>query len=257
MSVDPALVRGAKLLVHEKDASITLEPPVWFMGKTRIQESTRVGAFTYFRGDNIIGSCASIGRHCSIAGGIRIGEAGHPLDWMGTAPFQYKANHWSWHPAADSVEAIDPEAGGRASFRGTPATIGNDVWIASNIVILRGVNVGDGAVIAAGAVVTQDVAPYSIIGGVPAKAIRKRFPDDVIAELLELAWWKYVPNDLSGIQFDDIAVALPQLRRRIESGIEPYSPATVTIDAPVKKPAAPQPSAPSTRERIARRIRRR
>ena len=69
--------------------------------------------------------------------------------------------------------------------------IGNDVWIGYEAVIMAGVSIGDGAIIGARAVVTRDVPPYTITGGVPAKAIRKRFSDDVISELLKLQWWNW------------------------------------------------------------------
>ena len=72
--------------------------------------------------------------------------------------------------------------------------IGNDVWIGFEAVILSGVTIGDGAIIGTRAVVTKDVPPYTIAGGVPAKPIRKRFSDDVISELLKLQWWKWSEN---------------------------------------------------------------
>ena len=68
-------------------------------------------------------------------------------------------------------------------------TIGNDVWIGENAVILGGISIGDGAVIGAGAIVTKDVPPYTIVGGVPAKKIRSRFPDDIVKMLLKIQWW--------------------------------------------------------------------
>lgn len=67
--------------------------------------------------------------------------------------------------------------------------IGNDVWIGANAIILQGVTIGDGAIIAAGAVVTKDVPPYAIVGGVPAKVIKYRFSDEVILKLLQIKWW--------------------------------------------------------------------
>ena len=69
--------------------------------------------------------------------------------------------------------------------------IGNDVWIGRNAIILPGNTIGDGAIIAAGAVVTHDVPPYTIVGGVPARPIRKRFSDDIIEKLLEIKWWDW------------------------------------------------------------------
>ena len=72
--------------------------------------------------------------------------------------------------------------------------IGNDVWIGFEAIILSGVTIGDGAIIGTRAVVTKDVPPYTIVGGIPAKAIRKRFSDDVICELLKLQWWNWPEN---------------------------------------------------------------
>ena len=72
--------------------------------------------------------------------------------------------------------------------------IGNDVWIGFEAVILSGVTIGDGAIIGTRAVVTKDVPPYMIVGGIPAKSIRKRFSDDVICKLLKLQWWNWTEN---------------------------------------------------------------
>lgn len=72
-----------------------------------------------------------------------------------------------------------------------PVLIGNDVWIGANVVILPGVKVGDGAILAAGAVITKDVEPYTVVGGVPAKIIRKRFDNDMIEMFLKIKWWDW------------------------------------------------------------------
>lgn len=93
--------------------------------------------------------------------------------------------------------------------RGTQ--IGHDVWIGANVTILRGLTIGHGAVIAAGAVVTDDVGPYEIVGGLPAKRIRKRFDEETIARLLEVACWNLDYERLAGTPFDDIAAALDHL----------------------------------------------
>ena len=74
--------------------------------------------------------------------------------------------------------------------------VGNDVWIGYEAVILSGVKIGDGAIVGARAVVTKDVPPYTIVGGVPAKPIRKRFPDDIIAKLLKSRWWDLPPAEI-------------------------------------------------------------
>ncbi|MDE6773391.1 MAG: CatB-related O-acetyltransferase, partial [Treponemataceae bacterium] len=74
--------------------------------------------------------------------------------------------------------------------------VGNDVWIGQNVTIMPGIRIGDGAIIGARAVVTKDVPPYTIVGGVPAKPIRKRFSDDVIEKLLKLKWWDLPPEKI-------------------------------------------------------------
>ena len=75
---------------------VEIEPPVRFMGQVVSAMSTRIGAFTYLVG-GVVDDCSSIGRYCSIAAGVRIGEADHPVDWLGTSPFQYDGTRFGWH----------------------------------------------------------------------------------------------------------------------------------------------------------------
>lgn len=86
--------------------------------------------------------------------------------------------------------------------------IGNDVWIGYEAVILAGVTIGDGTIIGTRALVTRDVAPYTIVGGVPARELRLRFPEETIAELLTLKWWDWpielIQNNLAALQSGDI-----------------------------------------------------
>lgn len=88
--------------------------------------------------------------------------------------------------------------------------IGNDVWIGYEAVVLAGVTIGDGAIIGTRAVVTKDVPPYTIVGGVPAKPVKKRFPEEVISALLEIQWWKWprerIAENIGAIQSGDIHV---------------------------------------------------
>ena len=124
-----------------------------------------------------------IGKYCSIACGAKFlfTSANHAMRSLSTYPFPIFANHWGldW---ADVSEAWDNKG---------DTVIGNDVWIGYEAVILQGVKIGDGAIIGTRAVVTRDVAPYSIVGGVPAREIGKRFPPDVIERLLALRWWDW------------------------------------------------------------------
>ena len=127
-----------------------------------------------------------IGKFCSIACGAKflLNSANHTLRSLSTYPFPIFYEAWGLEPAR-VAEAWDNKG---------DIVIGNDVWIGYEAVILAGVTVGDGAVIGTRAVVAKDVPPYTIVGGVPAKAIRKRFPDETIARLLDLQWWDW-PRD--------------------------------------------------------------
>ena len=124
-----------------------------------------------------------IGKFCSIACGARFifNSANHAMTSLSTYPFPLFFVDWglerknvtdSWDNKGDIV-------------------IGNDVWIGYEAVIMAGVSVGDGAIIGTRALVTKDVPPYTIVGGVPAKAIRKRFSEETISSLLEIKWWNW------------------------------------------------------------------
>lgn len=122
-----------------------------------------------------------IGKFCSISDEVKIFLGGnHRIDWTTTYPFAGLTGEW---PEAETVSDHNISKG--------DVVIGNDVWIGYGASILSGVTIGDGAVIGAFALVTKDVAPYSIVGGNPAKEIKKRFSEEKIAELLKLKWWNW------------------------------------------------------------------
>lgn len=150
-----------------------------------------------------------IGRFCSIADKVEILlGGGHHMHWTTTYPFSAFSDVW---PGSKSLP--DYRAGGGN------VTIGSDVWIGSGAMIMPGVTIGHGAVIAARAVVTHDVAPYSVVAGIPARAIRPRFTSDIIAGLLETAWWD-LPDDmitkllplLQGDHAKELILTVKQLR---------------------------------------------
>ena len=124
-----------------------------------------------------------IGKFCSIACGAKFlfNSANHALGSLSTYPFPIFFEEWDL-----TVENIP-----RAWDNKGNIVVGNDVWIGYEAVVLAGVTIGDGAVIGARAVVTHDVPPYALMGGVPAKFIRKRFDDDTIQSLLSLCWWDW------------------------------------------------------------------
>lgn len=146
-----------------------------------------IGRFSYTGINSFIFSC-SIGAFCSISWNVSIGGSNHNLDRVTTSPL------WRFKKMQQSSEHYNDELLERLNSI-PPLTIGNDVWIGTNAVVLRDINIGDGAVIGAGAVVTRDVEPYTIVAGVPAKPIRKRFDDKIIAALLDIQWWNW-PADV-------------------------------------------------------------
>ncbi|HDI3293785.1 TPA: CatB-related O-acetyltransferase [Vibrio cholerae] len=120
-----------------------------------------------------------IGSFTSIASGVILGGARHPIEWLGMSPVFYKGR--------DSIKTKFVE------FELPPpkrVTIGNDVWIGRNAIVLPGVSVCDGAVVGAGAVVTKDVPPYAVVAGNPARVIKYRFDEFLIAELMDIKWWE-------------------------------------------------------------------
>ncbi|HDB9767750.1 TPA: CatB-related O-acetyltransferase, partial [Escherichia coli] len=107
----------------------------------------------------------------------------------------------------------------RTSWRAHPDTIiGSDVWIGAQSIVKAGVNIGHGAIIAANSVVTKNIAPYSIVGGSPAKVIRMRFNAEQISKLLELRWWELSLEEISDLEFGNIDSCIESLLkiRRIE-----------------------------------------
>lgn len=141
-----------------------------------------------------------IGKFCSVACGAKFlfNSANHTLDSLSTYPFPIFFEEWNLD-VKDITKAWDNKG---------DIIIGNDVWIGYEAVIMAGVTIGDGAVIGTRAVVTKDVPPYTIVGGIPAKPIKKRFSQENINTLLKLKWWDWskekLSQHISGIQSGNI-----------------------------------------------------
>lgn len=140
-----------------------------------VGDGVEIGDYSYVNRGSMIGS-GKIGRFCSIAYGCQIGMQQHPLHRISTSSRLYGAR-----------SILNSRL--KTNEFPNPPVIGHDVWIGSNACIMQGVEIGNGAVIAAGAVVTKNVGPYEIVAGVPARPIRKRFDDETIRFLLEWQWW--------------------------------------------------------------------
>ena len=161
-------------LIH-KSCEISKKAEIGPMVRMR---NVKLGDYSYVG----IGSTlhnTKIGRYCSIADKLVCGLPNHSLSLLSTSPlFTMRSNgtHYSW--TNESLYYTAPKV-----------KIGNDVWIGYGVTIVNNITVGDGAVIAAGSVVTKDVPPYAIVGGVPAKILRYRFDEGVRKALLKLKWW--------------------------------------------------------------------
>lgn len=158
-----------------------------------------VGDFTYFADTDFekhvthhydfIGDKLIIGKFCQIGAGVEfvMNGANHQMNAVSTYPFYIFG---SWDQSAPSKEDLP--------FKGD-TVVGNDVWIGQNSTILPGVHIGDGAIIGLNSVVTRDVPPYTIVAGNPAKAVRKRFDDELIDLLLKLKWWDKSVEEINAL----------------------------------------------------------
>ena len=180
------------------------------LGASRVS----IGRFTYGTENVSVrqwgeGAALRIGAFCSIASAVNVFLGGnHRSDWATPFPF----GHIYQEQLGGGEIVGHPQTNG-------DVTIGDDVWIAHGVTIMSGVTVGAGAVLAINATVLRDVAPYQIVGGNPAKPIRQRFGDDVVALLLELRWWDLPVEVITAIAPElskpPEAAALKELIRRV------------------------------------------
>lgn len=170
-------------MIHRMYRIVTFRPGIYgkyghgckFQHGVLCDENTKIGKYNYF-GKYCTITSTIIGNYCSVAPFVSIGPGEHPLDLISTSGVMLNACNLKY-------DLISKET-----------VIGSDVWIGTHVVILRGVHIGNGAVIAAGAVVTKDVPDYAIVGGVPAKLIRYRHPEGIVRKLQEIKWWNYEPK---------------------------------------------------------------
>lgn len=148
-----------------------------FFGDHVSFHNSQIGDHSYINANTYVKN-TRIGKYCSIASGVKIVLGAHPTDFVTLHPAFY-ANNKPIETFADAMY-----------FDEAPSvTIGNDVWIGEDAVVVGGVNIGDGAVIAARAVVTKDIQPYAVVGGVPAKFIKLRFEQTIVNKLMSIHWW--------------------------------------------------------------------
>ena len=214
----------------------TIEAPVRFT--SGIFDIGFFGAYSYVNFNAFI-RATSIGRFCNIAPNVSIGMGEHDIHSLSCSiAFEfYKGDRFNRFNTLtkDSkwVEQLrlNREESMKTSKRaGKHTIIGNDVWIGDSVIILRGVKIGDGAVVAAGAVVTKDVPPYAIVGGIPATIIGYRFDDKLIERLIATQWWVYAADIVSGLDFTKPASIIGNIEERIAAGYPKYISEKYTID---------------------------
>lgn len=240
MTLEVLKKRGIEVLPRGPGGAITLprhtrlEAPS-SLKWTQYEHSIELGAFSY----QVSGYCfaARIGRYCSFGEEVQIGRQNHPLNWISTSPAFY---------LGDQLFAVGDGFAGAAdyhSYRFAPSgpptkakitTIGNDVWIGHGAYVAAGVTIGDGAIVAAHAVVTKDVPPYAVVAGNPAVIKKMRVPPQFISPLLRLRWWRYAPWQMTHLDPANLPSFVQGLNQM--GDITPFEPDVVDLSQEAVQP---------------------
>ncbi|WP_231372716.1 CatB-related O-acetyltransferase [Aureivirga sp. CE67] len=148
-----------------------------FSGKISIGFATTLGYNNMLMGD------VSVGKYCQIGADVAIHTTNHPINYLSTY-----INKLLFNGELKTLKTTNK------------VVVGNDVWIGHNVIIVGNVTIGNGAILAAGSVVTKDVPSYTIVAGTPAKPLKKRFSDKIISQVEELQWWNKTENELKAIK---------------------------------------------------------
>ncbi|WP_245224703.1 CatB-related O-acetyltransferase [Pseudozobellia sp. WGM2] len=161
-----------------------------------------IGSYSYI-GKNSLIQNVSLGNYCSIAHEVNMGLGQHPINLVGTSPLFYRKNN------TFNISLVEQDLDFKEY---APIKIGHDVWVGARAIIMDGVTVGTGAIVASAAVVTKNVPPYAIVGGVPAKIIKYRFKEGKRDALLRSKWWEQAPGAaLKSMEGLDVPYKVPEV----------------------------------------------
>lgn len=206
---------GERLLVHTE---ARLEPYGQLNAGHVLPRA--LGAFSYSH--SAPHPALAVGRYTSIGEQVSwMGDA-HPMDWATTSPVAYDRVPGPLQGVAAYLRDRRAASFATFAFDGAPApiTLGHDVWVGDQAMIRGGVTLGDGAVVGARSLVTRDVPPYAIVAGSPARVIRYRFPEPVIARLLAARWWRYGPDVVGRLDPRQIEPFLDRLEQLDEPPLD-------------------------------------
>jgi len=171
----------------------SLHTPVHVSANCCVYGGSSIGRYSFLNVGTVVYSQTTIGSFCSTGRWVEVGAAKHPLDALSSHLFTF---------GLSPFKEISPENRlGKNHTIHRPTVIGHDVWIGAKALVSSGVTIGNGAIVAANAVVAKDVPPYAVVGGVPAKLIKMRFPDEIINKLEALKWWELDPEQISKLKF--------------------------------------------------------
>lgn len=185
----------------------TLLGPTYLNKNTQIGPDVTLGKYFGMNESGFVAR-AEIGAYCAFGARTAINPFNHPTNWLSTNEFQYHPNSFDWVEEYRDFTRLD-----RTPDMFDRVIVGNDVWTGHNVCIMPGVKIGDGAVIAAGSIVTKDVPPFAIVAGVPAIVKKYRFDDNIIERLIAVRWWDFELSELSGLPFRDVERCLLDLER--------------------------------------------